>query len=104
MNISIYKVTFLLYQLLIFLKNFAVYLFGPKDCKEKSFYQARDYFLILSGRWIGNEQLFKVGLTKHEFKASHARFKHSLTVFKHNEENVIYRFVLKQIKKTTKST
>ena len=47
LNINIYKVTFLLYQLLIFLNLFAVYLFRLRDCK-KSFYlrPALDYSLF----------------------------------------------------------
>ena len=58
------KVTFLLHQLLIFLNLFIVYLFTQRDC-QKSFYPraALDYFFISPGWWIGNEQLFKVGLT-----------------------------------------
>ena len=68
MKINLCKVTFLLYQLLlIFLNHFIVYLFRQTDCQKKSFHlqAARDYFLFhsrLSGPWIGNKQLFKVGL------------------------------------------
>ena len=35
LNINIYKVTFLLYQQLIFLNLFIIYLFRQRDCKEK---------------------------------------------------------------------
>ena len=63
MNINKYKVTFLLYQLLIFLNLFIVNLFRQRDCKKKSSYpRAARLFFISPGQWIGNEQLFKVGL------------------------------------------
>ena len=47
MNLNIYKVTFLLYQLLVFLNLFVAYLFRQRDCKI-SFYRrsACDYFLF----------------------------------------------------------
>ena len=64
MNINKYKVTFLLYQLLIFLNLFIVHLFRQRDCKKKKFLSAGGtwLFFISPGQWIGNEQLFKVGL------------------------------------------
>ena len=64
MNINIYKVTFLLYQLLIFLNCFVIYLFFDKEIAKKKFLPAGGswLFFISPGQWIGNEQLFKVGL------------------------------------------
>ena len=64
MNINVYKVTFLLYQLLIFLNVFIVYIFRQRDCKKKGFYpQVACDFFISPSWWIGNEQLFQVGPT-----------------------------------------
>ena len=63
MNLNIYKVTFLLYQVLIFLNLFVAYLFRQRDCKKKKVSAGGSWlFFISPGRWIGNEQLFKVGL------------------------------------------
>ena len=60
LNINIYtKVTFLLYQLLVFLNRFAIYLFRQRDCKEKFLLAGGSWLLFISpGRWIGNKQLF----------------------------------------------
>ena len=49
LNINIYaKVPFLLYQLLIFLNRFVIYLFLDKEIAKISFYPraAHDYFLF----------------------------------------------------------
>ena len=60
-----YKVTFLLYQLLIFLNLFIVYFFRQKDPKKRFLRAGGSWlFFISPGRWIVNEQLFKVGLNK----------------------------------------
>ena len=65
MNINIYKVTFLLYQLLIFLNLFIIYLSRQRDWKKKSStcWRLVTFFFFLPGRWIANKQLFKVGLS-----------------------------------------
>ena len=64
LNINICKVTFLLYHLLIFLNRFIIYLFRQRDCK-KTFLHAGGSWLFFTSpaQWIGNEQLFKVGLS-----------------------------------------
>ena len=65
LNIDIYKLTFLLYQLLIVLNRFVIYLFLDKEiAKKKKFITAGGswLFFISLGWWIGNEQLFNVGL------------------------------------------
>ena len=63
LNINIYKVTFLLYQQLIFLNLFIIYLFRQRDCKEKFLPAGGSWLFFISPDWqIGNEQLFKVGL------------------------------------------
>ena len=61
LNINTYKVTFLLYQLLIFLNLFIVHLFRQRDCKKKFVLTGGLWlFFVSPGRWIGNKQLFKV--------------------------------------------
>ena len=62
MKTNINKVTFLLYQLLIFLNIFIVYFFQKKRLQKKPFLPAGSswLFFISPNRWIGNEQLFKV--------------------------------------------
>ena len=63
MNINIYKAVLLLYQLLIFLNFFLVYLFRQRGCKKKFLpVGCLPLFFISPSRWIGNKQLFKVGL------------------------------------------
>ena len=64
MNINKYKVTFLMCQLLIFLNLFIVHLFRQRDCKKKKLLSVGSawLFFISPGQWIGNKQLFKVGL------------------------------------------
>ena len=66
LNKNIYKVKFLLYQLLIFLNVFIIYLFRQRDCKKKRFLLTGGswLFFISPGQWIGNEQLLKVGPIK----------------------------------------
>ena len=48
LNINIHKVTFFLYQLLIFLNLCIIYLFRPRDCHKNGFYlpAARDCLLF----------------------------------------------------------
>ena len=62
-DLNIYKVTFLLYQLLIFVILFIIWLFRQRNCKKKKFLPAGSLWLfcISPSQWIGNEQLFKVG-------------------------------------------
>ena len=62
MNINIYKVTFLLYQVLIFLNHFVIYLFRQKRLQK--FLPVGSLWLFFSShsQWIG--QLFKVGLKR----------------------------------------
>ena len=71
MNINICKVTFLLYQLVIFLDIFITYLFlkTKRLQKKKKFLPAGGswLFFISPSRWIGNKQLFKVGLTENNY-------------------------------------
>ena len=64
LNINISKGTFLLYQLPIFL-NILSYIFLDKVIAKKKFLSVGGswLFFISPGWWIGNEQLFKVGLT-----------------------------------------
>ena len=68
LNSNIYKVTFLLYQLLFFLNLFVVNLFRQRDCKKKVSTGSSWLFFISPGRWIGNEQHFKVGLNYQKTK------------------------------------
>ena len=61
-----YKVTFLLYQLLIFLNLFIVHLFRQRLQKRKFLpVGGSRLFLFQPSQWIGNNQLFKVGLILH---------------------------------------
>ena len=59
-DFNIYKVTFLLYQLLIFVILFIIYLFRQRNCKKKFLPAGSSWlFFISPSRWIGHEQLFK---------------------------------------------
>ena len=67
MNLNIYKVAFLLYQLFIFWNLFVVY-FLDRGCRKKvstcRWLVTIFYFTCIGNfTWIGNEQLFKVDLS-----------------------------------------
>ena len=63
LNINIYKVTFLLYQLLIFLNLFNKYLLRQRDCKKKVSNRGR-LVTIFYFTWpvVRKKQLFMIGL------------------------------------------
>ena len=64
-NIDIYKVKFLLDWLLIFLNLCVVFLFRQRDWKKKFLPVGGSWlFFVSPSWWIGNEQLFNVGLDK----------------------------------------
>ena len=63
LNVNIYKVTFLLNQLLIFLSLFIIYLFRRRDCKKKVSNHGR-LMTIFYFTWPVDRKwkLFKIGL------------------------------------------
>ena len=69
LNINIYKVKFLQYQLLIFLNLFVIYLFRQKDCEKKVSTRGGSWlFFVSTVRLTGNKQLFQVDLRKEEIR------------------------------------
>ena len=64
MNINIYKVTFLLYQVLIFLNRFVIYLFRQKRSEQKKVSTCGQIVIIFYFTWPVDRTTFKVGLKR----------------------------------------
>ena len=69
-----------MYQLLIFLNLFIVYLFKQRDCQKNLYQRAAHGFFISPGRWIGNKQLFKIGLKIPVFRFFEKLYKGQLKI------------------------